>query len=98
MTTQDEEALREFLASWVKENVFRVYDRVPELVEELLRGIRQHTAHPSEAEIAKPKIRYCPESECIRKVFEPHIYCDKHVDSSSTPQLQSTNKAKEGEV
>ena len=30
---------------------------------------------------------YCDEIGCTRKVFEPHIYCDKHVDSASNPRL-----------
>ncbi len=31
--------------------------------------------------------RYCNEVACIRKVFEPYIYCDKHQDKASTPLL-----------
>lgn len=33
--------------------------------------------------------RYCAEAACIRKVFKPHIYCDKHVDHASDPNLVS---------
>lgn len=31
------------------------------------------------------KSNYCEETGCIRKVFEPYIYCDKHQDNNSTP-------------
>lgn len=29
--------------------------------------------------------RYCDELGCYRKVFAPHLYCDKHVDHASDP-------------
>ncbi len=31
--------------------------------------------------------RYCGELGCYRKIFVPHIYCDKHVDHASDPNL-----------
>lgn len=29
--------------------------------------------------------QYCEQTHCLRKVFQPFIYCDKHQDRSSTP-------------
>ena len=36
------------------------------------------------------KSHYCEESGCLRKVFYPHLYCDKHVDHASNPDLVAT--------
>lgn len=33
--------------------------------------------------------RFCDETACIRKVFAPHIYCDKHQDKASTPLIEA---------
>lgn len=35
------------------------------------------------------KSHYCDQTGCIRKVFEPHLYCDKHKDKSSTPLIEA---------
>lgn len=43
-----------------------------------------------------PKTQYCNENGCLRKVFEPHIYCNKHEDANSklpTPQPAVNDKA-----
>lgn len=31
-------------------------------------------------------LKYCEEVSCIRKIFAPHIYCDKHEDNASKPE------------
>lgn len=28
---------------------------------------------------------YCDQSGCLRKIFYPYLYCDKHQDNNSTP-------------
>jgi len=37
-----------------------------------------------------PEIYYCAEYECLRKIFEPHLYCNAHEDSNSTPPTASS--------
>lgn len=37
---------------------------------------------------------YCEQATCIRKVFVPHLYCDKHKDNSSTPLIEAEVLAK----
>jgi len=41
------------------------------------------------AELAKREPKephYCKETLCLRYVLPPHIYCDNHLDKSSTPE------------
>ncbi len=34
---------------------------------------------------------YCSSPACIRKVFLPHLYCDKHVDNASSVLTTNAN-------
>lgn len=34
------------------------------------------------------KSAFCNHSGCLRRIFEPHLYCDKHKDKSSTPLIE----------
>lgn len=40
------------------------------------------------------RARYCEESHCLRKVFEPYIYCDKHQDNASNPSIDLVKNKK----
>lgn len=44
------------------------------------------------------KSHYCDQSACLRKVFYPHLYCDKHLDKSSTPFIEAEVLAKLNEL
>lgn len=35
------------------------------------------------------KSHYCEMTGCIRKVFEPYLYCDTHQDHNSTPPVDT---------
>lgn len=40
---------------------------------------------------------FCSYGGCLRRIFRPHIYCDKHVDNSSKPTMSSLDD-KLGEI
>jgi len=44
------------------------------------------------------KSYYCHQSACLRKVFAPHIYCDKHQDKASIPLIEAEVLAKLDEL
>lgn len=39
--------------------------------------------------VSKLEVHYCAESGCIRQIYKPNLYCDKHQDKSSNPNLMT---------
>lgn len=39
--------------------------------------------------MSKLETRFCSDTNCLREIFKPHLYCDKHQDESSTPPAGS---------
>lgn len=46
----------------------------------------------SGANMEELKSHYCEELSCIRRVFYPNLYCDKHVDNASNPNTMLERK------